>query len=395
MDTVTNALFGNNRAITSLTSAAHRAFNPISITTGGNTPTNRGGIGVSVVANSTFNNRGVTGRVATLGNSTINNSGNIGAINHIGSNGTLRINNIGHIGLINSANNNLLATNTGGTIGLVASNSGNGSLMHSVTYNDISGTSILAISSNPETAMALANSVLGSMFDGGKGTEEIHSGQSLFITGINPFTAITELNMISDRFGFETAMSVWSLSERAKAEAIAYAREHDFFIQSGSRLRPQLQLETWDNAADAYRHFIWNVYMTQQLGVDVAQFAGDVHEYLALVANGWIMTESSFHILTKINQSTLMDLQNNAVGRDLASNPHLSSLSARALFDHANANNMLILDAGRTYQFYGIREDLPIMPGWTVDVIWGLERNTAVVLDPIGGNSMIQFGMGR
>jgi hypothetical protein len=140
--------------------------------------------------------------------------------------------------------------------------------------------------------------------------------------------------------------------------------------------------------------------MTQQLGVDVAQFVGDMHEFLALSQLGWIVDGDATGMTTKVNQPTLMDLQNNAVGRDLVTHPHFSSffssVSPRELFNHAKNNNMLILNAGNAYQYFGIRDGGFINePTWTVNVQWAIGSNRAQVLHPTGESTEISFGIRR
>ena len=140
---------------------------------------------INVGNNSTLN-------LANSGNGTVGNNILGGVIS--GNNSNINVNiSGGSVGYMDARNSNVLVVKTGGTLGPVHSYDANGGLMHSVMYNNYApGASILAISSNPNTALNLANNALGSMSGSGKATGQMFSGNSLQFTSNSPFSLVLE-----------------------------------------------------------------------------------------------------------------------------------------------------------------------------------------------------------
>jgi hypothetical protein len=76
---------------------------------------------------------------------------------------------------------------------------------------------------------------------------------------------------------------------------------------------------------DAFRHTMWNCLMTISIGADGAKMFADAHE------------ESSENAL-----ETAMDLQNNAVGREIAGYP--STTCATEVWNAWDQNRLMILE---------------------------------------------------
>ena len=129
--------------------------------------------------------------------------------------------------------------------------------------------------------------------------------------------------------------------------------------------------QTWDNEADAYRHFYWNVLMTRELGYGVARTAANNHEVYALADLGWSKGDGKY----KMNQATLMDLWNNETGRNMASDFNYRNEPSASLFYEAKAQNFVILNAEDTFEFLGVTDYIN-KEDWTVDVYWNMENST-------------------
>ena len=145
----------------------------------------------------------------------------------------------------------------------------------------------------------------------------------------------------------------------------------------------------WNNKADAYRHFIWNVKLTRNdnVGYYNSRNITNNHEYDFMKEKGWISKDSEdFNYLkdnTKIrgrmNQENFMDLWNNQVGRELANNKEFKNMSEEELFDFAINNKLLITDANTVYDFLGITDYIVDLSTYTVDVEWDLTTGNITV----------------
>jgi hypothetical protein len=81
----------------------------------------------------------------------------------------------------------------------------------------------------------------------------------------------------------------------------------------------------WNNEADAFRHAYVNFRMTKDMGVDAAKMFADAHERYSG---------------NKIGE-TMMDLHNNHMGRQLASNAYLGSLDPTYVIKKAISTGLL------------------------------------------------------
>lgn len=113
--------------------------------------------------------------------------------------------------------------------------------------------------------------------------------------------------------------------------------------------------KTWDNEADAYRHFRWNADMVRSLGSDKANTIATNHER----AN-WLMDHGAIpgqSMTFDIPLSSLMDMHNNRVGREMASDPELGQRTPDELFNKALESGKLITTPDQTPGTYGFNRD--------------------------------------
>ena len=96
------------------------------------------------------------------------------------------------------------------------------------------------------------------------------------------------------------------ISNWARDKGVEYAKKSNYYNDKG-------ELVTWDNKADAYRHFLWNARMTRELGKDSAEIIGNKHEHVT-----WDSKKVSGGTIFNIPFSSLMDLNNNGMGRSYA-----------------------------------------------------------------------------
>ena len=95
------------------------------------------------------------------------------------------------------------------------------------------------------------------------------------------------------------------ISNWARDKGVEYAKKSKYYNKG--------ELVTWDNKADAYRHFLWNARMTRELGKDSAEIIGNKHEHVT-----WNSKKVSGETIFNIPFSSLMDLNNNGMGRSYA-----------------------------------------------------------------------------
>ena len=96
------------------------------------------------------------------------------------------------------------------------------------------------------------------------------------------------------------------ISNWARDKGVEYAKKSKYYNDKG-------ELVTWDKKADAYRHFLWNARMTRELGKDSAEIIGNKHEHVT-----WNSKKVSGETIFNIPFSSLMDLNNNGMGRSYA-----------------------------------------------------------------------------
>lgn len=180
--------------------------------------------------------------------------------------------------------------------------------------------------------------------------------------GASPIEITKEFIMTSKRIGVPLAKKAFEISEIAKKNAIKYADANGYYsIQSiyvgpGSNNIKQKNYDTWDNIVDAKRHMEWNSRMVREIGYGNAQIVGNNHELVSLREKGWVISEVGSLVKTYINQATLMDLRNNAIGRNLAVNPSVANYNYDQIFNYALNKGVLITDATKAYEYFGINQ---------------------------------------
>lgn len=139
-------------------------------------------------------------------------------------------------------------------------------------------------------------------------------------------------------------------SNTARDAGVKYAKENGY----GS--------VTWDNKPDALRHFTWNYLNSQSFGVNKARTIGDNHE-LALIGANWAKDQPNLthnervvygtmyakqfqkdsrqndDMFFGLDNSTIMDLYNNSIGRQYSSKGYSGYMQA---FNSAYDSNQLI-----------------------------------------------------
>ena len=170
----------------------------------------------------------------------------------------------------------------------------------------------------------------------------------------------------------EIVGAVINAGSRARDNAKNKAEIWGYYDNDGNVL-------TWDNRADAMRHFQWNAVMAREIGYGVAKYAADRHEINGAKETGYFREENENTVRMRVGQATLMDLWNNAVGRKLAYNRNCDYMNYDELFYYAESNNLLILDANYAFDFFGIN-DYVDWNDWTVGVIYNINDETITVM---------------
>lgn len=138
---------------------------------------------------------------------------------------------------------------------------------------------------------------------------------------------------------------------------------------------------TWNNKADAYRHFLWNARLTREFGYYEARDITNMYEYHAIKDRGWLNSQktggNTSIVSCKMNQENFMDLWNNQVGRELANNATFKHMSYDQLFDMAVGNNWIITNVNGTYSFLGISEYADTYNN--VNVYWDMNTGNIIV----------------
>jgi hypothetical protein len=124
---------------------------------------------------------------------------------------------------------------------------------------------------------------------------------------------------------------------------------------------------TWDNEADAFRHFTWNFLMTKHFTSTKARIIGNNHElallgakqyyqnpnltYNEIVVYGTLYAqqmrydtvEDKWTFNNQFDDASIMDISNNQIGRDYGNNSSYTNSQWRVAFDHAliNSNNLV------------------------------------------------------
>lgn len=177
---------------------------------------------------------------------------------------------------------------------------------------------------------------------------------------------------IKDKYGWEVATKSVNYARLALDMANNYAYDHGLN-------------STWNNEADAYRHFMWNAMLTRNVGYYETRFITNLHEYIGMEDYGWLDNSIRFTnynsawVYGRMNQETFMDLWNNQVGRELANNRNFSHMNGDELFEMALHNEWLITSADSVFQFLGISDCISNVNDYTVDVAWNQDTGNIIV----------------
>lgn len=134
---------------------------------------------------------------------------------------------------------------------------------------------------------------------------------------------------------------------------------------------------TWDNEVDAYRHNIWNSMMAKEIGYKEARIVANNHELLALKEYDLVISEKGNTITTYLYQAYVMDLHNNAVGRNLISNPDTKNKSYDQMVEYALDESLIITDASKTYEYFNVQAYADSLN--RIKVQWNTENNSLKV----------------
>ena len=117
------------------------------------------------------------------------------------------------------------------------------------------------------------------------------------------------------------------------------------------------------------------MYIPKWHTFEKAKFFANNHEIAELKRLGWISSINGNVVETKMNQPTLMDLWNNSTGRALGVDINLAAMGYGQVMAHALTYGMVITDATKTYEFYGVTDYIN-SEDYTVNVKWNIETGT-------------------
>lgn len=135
------------------------------------------------------------------------------------------------------------------------------------------------------------------------------------------------------------------IASKWRDKGVKYAKDNNLSI-------------TWDNEADAYRHFGWNAEMTRELGKNKASFIATNHEAAYMTIKGQYDNVFGDHPVLEFSLATLMDLHNNKVGRNLADSEYFSDYSIDELFQLALDSDVVITSLDQVSSKYGFSKDI-------------------------------------
>jgi len=172
-----------------------------------------------------------------------------------------------------------------------------------------------------------------------------------------------------------------NIATKARNAGIEYAKNHDDYYVTKTWLGgTKKNYITWDNEADAYRHFTWNFSMSQEISDKAAKIVANNHEVMELIRVGAIsgINMNYMMVAASLNRATLMDLWNNSVGQNLAGVSIFSDKSADEMFAYAMNNNLLITSLDDVHTKYGFDTSYLSSDG-TVNVLWNILLNEVYI----------------
>ena len=108
-----------------------------------------------------------------------------------------------------------------------------------------------------------------------------------------------------------------------------------------------------DNEADAFRHFTWNARMAREIGWEPADIIASNHEEVDWTENHGAKFDENGVATFEIPLSSLMDLHNNHVGRQMAIAKEYGNTHHEELFQSALKNGNIITALDQVPAFYG------------------------------------------
>jgi len=212
-------------------------------------------------------------------------------------------------------------------------------------------------------------------------------------SGLPSPSGLTQAAYLLLLFSREDFNIIRDIADQARSAGIAYAWINGFTATETSIFGSRELPVTWDNEADAYRHFLWTFYMTMALDADAALTAGNAIELFGLYDFNMVndirrTTNSQSVVSTRMNQPTIMDLWNNAVGRNMAESGDFES--GHDAFIYALENGMLITDAHSVYSLFGLTPHL--VSDWSVNTVWFPDTDRIFVIREDGSVAVIRFG---
>ena len=140
------------------------------------------------------------------------------------------------------------------------------------------------------------------------------------------------------------------------------------------------------NESDAFRHFTWMLELRRGYGGTIAQYVGNYHELIGSPEN-FIDDSDYTKVRMRINQETLMDFQNNAVGIAAARQDGCNYTDAYYLFQ--SNIDQIITDASLAYAFFGLEEGYRVGGLlWQIEVEFDMSSNTMKIFENLGSGGM-------
>jgi hypothetical protein len=152
---------------------------------------------------------------------------------------------------------------------------------------------------------------------------------------------LAELNYTGLKVDFISLIKPFLIANWARDEALNYAKAHNWYEPDGTPT-------TWDNEADAYRHFIWNAKMTMDIRSRDAEIVATYHE---MVTYDYINVTGGKAYIVPFD--SLMDANNNYYGRLYAD--MYPELSYSELFDKAFKDGVLITSLDQVATAYNLQ----------------------------------------
>ena len=150
--------------------------------------------------------------------------------------------------------------------------------------------------------------------------------------------------------GVKTTISAFYISNKARNKGVQYAKKHGYYEDG--------VLITWDNQADAYRHFTWNAEMTEAFGGFDAYVVSLNHEVVSWESHK--MITGTWYV---VSMSSFMDMHNNFAGIYYATN--YPELTSDEQFEKALEDGVLFTDLEQVKNAFGWSDDQVFYDSYT------------------------------